>query len=67
MTPPQNAYSFQSRLTEVQEGQLHFQDKNNAITLPSGPPIKGQFLSDWIGGKVSVLVVDGVAIQVRRR
>ena len=66
MTPPRNVFSLQSKLTEVQDGQLHFQDKNNSVTLPTGFPIMGQFLSDLIGRKVSVLMVDGVAIQVRR-
>jgi hypothetical protein len=53
--------------TEVQEGQLHFQERSNTITLLSGPAIEGQFLSDRIGRKMDVLVVDCVAIQVRRR
>ena len=67
MTPPQNVFSLQIKLTGVQDGQLHFQDKNDTGTMPAGFPITAQFLSDWLGRKVSVLVVDGVAIQVRRR
>ena len=67
MKTPQNVFVIQSKLAEVRDGQLLFQDRKNSVTFPAGFPVSGQFLSDWLGRNVRVLVVDGVAVQVRRR
>ena len=36
------------------------------MSVPPGFPINAMFLSEWVGRKVSVLLVDGVAVQLKR-
>ncbi len=46
----------------VTDGQLVFTD----MTVPAAFSVSRGMLSDWVGRTVEVLLVDGVAVQLRR-
>ena len=66
MKPPQDVSVVKTKLTKIQDGKLVFSTKKEVMSVPPGFPINAMFLSEWVGRKVSVLLVDGVAVQLKR-
>jgi hypothetical protein len=67
MKPLQNASRFKGEFREFRDGQLVFSNRSKSMTVPAGFSVNQMFLSDWVGKNVSVLLVDGIAVQLKRK